>query len=175
MSSFLSGGICIFSEFGYRLQVITGFGFTFFSVIFFPIHSPFLSTVLWTTFLELDFEASSSAFIAICNYCVPYLLNRFLANGKNLYPSFEICSCSWFFRTTHYFYLLISNEKLTLTSIHNSLPFWFSKCYDNYIKLSVISFQKHEIAWIYIELISISFIMRKSKEYFRLLLIFIIF
>ena len=41
-------------------------------------------------------------------------------------PSFDfnVFSCSWFYRISLHFYLLISNVKLTLSSILNSLPFW---------------------------------------------------
>ena len=37
--------------------------------------------------------------------------------------SFDICSCSWFYRIMFHLYLLISNVKFTLYCISNGLPF----------------------------------------------------
>ena len=38
--------------------------------------------------------------------------------------SFNIFFCSWFYRISLHFYFLISNVKLTLSSICNAPPFW---------------------------------------------------
>ena len=46
----------------------------------------FASAVLWITFSEAVFKASSPAFVAVSINCFPYLLDKFLANDKNPYP-----------------------------------------------------------------------------------------
>ena len=43
----------------------TGFGFTVFSAILFPINSPVASALLWTTFLEAFFTVSSPVYFML--------------------------------------------------------------------------------------------------------------
>ena len=80
-------------------------------------------------FLEAIFKGPGPVY----NNCFLYLLDKFLANNKNPYP------LTYFLflvrRIWGYFYLLISNVKVTLSSISNGQR-------STVIKLSVISFQK---------------------------------
>ena len=100
---------------------ISSIGFTILSEIFFPMNSPVAAASLCATFLVTVFRASSHVLLAVCTNCFPYLLARLLPNDKNPYP-FGIFSHSWFYRIVRLPYLLISNTKLTLSSISNSLP-----------------------------------------------------
>ena len=67
----------------FEFSSVTSFGFTILSAILFPINPSVASAVLWTTFFELVFKASSHA--AVSNNCFTYLLDKFLANDKNPY------------------------------------------------------------------------------------------
>ena len=79
------GGTIISSTF-LEFSAGKGFGFTILPAILFPIDSPVPSAALWTTFLEVVFRASSPVLVAVSNKCLPYLLDRFLANEKNPDP-----------------------------------------------------------------------------------------
>ena len=89
------------------------------SMILFSKNSP----ALWTLSLEAVFRTSSLVFN---NYF--FILSCRWWKSK----SFNIFSCSWFYRILPHcqtrrmchFYLLVSNVKLNLSSISNSLPFW---------------------------------------------------
>ena len=43
------------------------FGFTMLSETLFPMNSFIASAIIWTTFLEAVFRASSTDFVAVCN------------------------------------------------------------------------------------------------------------
>ena len=101
---------------------ITGFRFTVFSAILFPTNSSVASAVVWTTFLEAVFWAINPVFVTYSkkNFFL-YLLHRFLANDKNPYSLIYLLV---FGSYTCPFHTLISNVRLTLSSICNGLPFW---------------------------------------------------
>ena len=84
--SSLFAGEIIISSTSPKLSSGTGFGFTILSAILFPMNSAVASVVLWTTFLEAVFRASSPVLVAVSNNCFQYLSERFLANDKNPYP-----------------------------------------------------------------------------------------
>ena len=64
-----------------------GFGFRILAAVLFPINSPVASAALGTTVFEAVFRTSSFVRVAVSSNYFPYLLNIFLANDKNLYPS----------------------------------------------------------------------------------------
>ena len=103
ISSLFSGRI-ITSSTGSCFSILSSLDFVTASAILFPKYSP----ALWDTFLE----ASSPVF----NNCFLY----FLAYDKNPYPlTFFLALGSIEY---YHFYLLISNVKLTLSSISNGVP-----------------------------------------------------
>ena len=80
------GGITVSSPFLEFASAID-LGFTTCSPILFPINSPYTSGFSLTTFLEVVFPAPSPVFVAASNNYLPYLLETFLANNKNLHSS----------------------------------------------------------------------------------------
>ena len=84
ISCIFSGGITISATF-HEFSSSTGFGFTIFSTILFPINFPVVSAVLLTAFLEAVFAASSPVFVAVSNNSFLYFSDRLLSNDKNLY------------------------------------------------------------------------------------------
>ena len=106
ISSLFSGGIII-SLIGFCFLLLSLFELVTPSAILCPKNL----RVLWTSFLK--------GFSRVSNNCFLY----FLANNKNPYP-FNMFFCSWFYRILcHFYFLLISNVKLILSSISNGLPF----------------------------------------------------
>ena len=59
----------------------------FFSAILFAFNFPVASAVMWTTFLKALFASSSLALVAMSYNFFPYVLDGFLTNVKNPYPS----------------------------------------------------------------------------------------
>ena len=130
ISSLFSGGITISSTgFVYRILLLYNL------VTACAILSPKNSLVLWTTFLEEVFKESSP----VSNNC--FLFVRKISCKWQKSVSFKKFSCSWFYRTVHHFYLLIGNVKLTFPSISNRN--FIRKCYNNFIKLSIVSYWKY--------------------------------
>ena len=81
------------------------------------------SAVLWRTF-----AASSTIFVAVWNCSSTSFFSifvRYISCKWQKSMSFDVLCCSWFYRITYHFYLLINNAKLTSFSISNGLSFWF--------------------------------------------------
>ena len=72
-----------------------GFALTIVSAISFSINFPVASAVLWTTFLEAVFVASSPSFVAVSIRFFLYLSGESIANYKNpnLLTDFVVFGC----------------------------------------------------------------------------------
>ena len=79
--------LILINSYSYKFAPIIGFGFRILAAVLFPINSPVASAALGTTVFEAVFRASSFVRVAVSSNYFPYLLNIFLANDKNLYPS----------------------------------------------------------------------------------------
>ena len=86
ISSLFSSGITISSTF-FGFSSGTGFNFTVYSEIAFPMNLPVDSAVICTTYFEAVFTTSSPVFVGVSNNYFPYLLEIFLANDKIPQPS----------------------------------------------------------------------------------------
>ena len=100
-----SDGIIISST-GSCFSILTLFDLATASEILFPKYSPALWTIFWKHLI-------------FYRVIVFYIFSQMIKSiSSNIY------SCFWFYRISHLFYLLISNVKLTLSSISNGQTFW---------------------------------------------------
>ena len=104
----------------------TDAGFAIFSAILFHINSYIVSVVSWTAILRVAFSASGPVFVAVSNIFSRTCWTYFLQMTK-IHIVWYIYLCSWFYRVTCLFYLLIRNVKSTLSAIFNGLSFWSVK------------------------------------------------
>ena len=121
ISCLFSGGITISSTF-LEFSSDTGFGSQFFQQFcILSIHlllQLFYGFLFWKQFSQLLVQFLQQYSLIFSHIC----WINFWAWQKSI--SFDIFSCSWFYKVTCHFFILISNVNLTLSSISNGLPFW---------------------------------------------------